>query len=136
MSGFLNTISNACKAGANGIRNGVLSSQELKDRSDFRKYLELIKVAVVVTAVASVLLTALLPSIFSVCLTALDLFISREIVVIAQNICEMLDHSKVEAHARFSKNNLIDQICKNTFITRSIFLITEPDLKDFVLINS
>lgn len=129
MSGFFQAISNGLNAAATHVRDThLLTPQELKNREEARKKLEMGKVATVIGCVVALLFFSIFPGLFTLCLLGLMAFTGREIYTGAQNCLEILDNALVEATARANKESFINQVTKNTLLGKSILRMIDPDL--------
>lgn len=126
MVGFLGQIGNMFQNGANAVRAAVLTPEELKARENGKRSLELIKVASIVSAIGALFFLGIFPNIFTLVLAGVVAFGAFEVYKVAENVLEMLKMATVEYTARSSKDNLIDQLGKNTFIISPILRAINP----------
>jgi hypothetical protein len=97
------------------LREATLTPQQIEDRNNGKRFLEMIKVASVVSAIGSLFLAAIFFNAFTIALAGVVSFSATEVYKAADNILEILNKAAVELVARSSKANLLDQVGKNTF---------------------
>ncbi len=132
MSGLFDAIANGLHATANRVREASLTTEELEFRTQAKRGLEFIKVASLVAVFANLFFVAMLPCVFNIFLLAAVSFGAYEIYNVANNVVEMLEKSAVEVVARCSRENLIAQVTKNTFVAKSIINIINPNLDKII----
>lgn len=119
MAGIVNALRNMMNNGANAVREAALTPEQIQDRNNGKRLLEMIKVASIVTAVTTLFFVAIFPNIFTAVLAGVIAFGASEVYKAAENILEILDKAAVELVARSSKENLLSQVGKNTFVLGS-----------------
>ncbi len=115
MAGIVNALRNMMNDGANAVRQAALTPEQIEQRNNGKRLLEMIKVASIVTAVSTLFFAAIFPNIFTAVLAGVVAFGASEVYKAAENILEILNKAAVELVARSSKENLLNQVGKNTF---------------------
>jgi hypothetical protein len=116
MAGIVNALRNMFNDGANVVRQAALTPEQIQSRNDGKRLLEMVKVAAIVSAIATFFLTAIFPNLFTLLLSATVAFGASEVYKGAENILEILNKAAVELVARSSKEDLINQVTKETFV--------------------
>jgi hypothetical protein len=127
MKGILNSFSNLFNGAANQLRDGVLPPRELEARNTGKSLLEMVKVACGISVVAALFFLSIFPSIFTLVLTGMTGLGAHETYRLADNILEMLNKFTTEVWARASKQNLNQQLGKDTLIAGTILRGLDPD---------
>jgi hypothetical protein len=116
MAGIVNAMREMFNGGANAVRQAALTPEQIRDRDNGKRLLEMIKVAATVTALATIFLFAIFPNLFTAAIVGVTAFGATEVYKAADNVLEILNKALVELEARSSKEKLLDQVCKNTFV--------------------
>lgn len=109
-----------------GIRDAMSSPKALLQRQEIKNSCLLGKIAGVAFAVLLVALGALTGLAGLVIIGGLGIFIGREVYVACDNIQEIFDDPLTEIKARFSQDNMINQITKGTLLFKAILLSARP----------
>ncbi len=119
------------RAGNSAYHNRALEPEELAERSEKKRFLELVKVAAVISALVSITFFAALPSIFSLTSALISCFFSYEIHKTADNCLEFFNHAITELSSNLSKEAFIGQITKNTILVGPLIRSIDLRLRSF-----
>ena len=110
MSGVMGFIDGMFNLG----RNAMLTEEERVGREATKQWVEIFKIANIVGAVVSVIFFAFFPNIFTFLYAGGNLLSAIDSHAVLNNISEMLNNARIEATARLSDENMVDQVSKNT----------------------
>ncbi len=110
-------ITNLFRSIATDVRDANLKPEELREREQAKQLLQVVKLAAIVTTVATaVFLFGFFPNTFTLLLTAAVGFVAREIYYTSQNMLEVLEDAVLEGKVRASDKAAVVQLEKNTFL--------------------
>lgn len=112
MAGLVNAF-------ANGVRNVMLSPEEVNARADVKRLIPVAKIAAVICTVVAFLLFAIFPNLFTAGLLGVTAYATYEVHTMANNLKEMLDDALIEFRAHWNDAGL-SQMTKNAPIGRMI----------------
>lgn len=118
--GIMSTLTSVLNRTANGVRDAGLTAEETENRTEAKKALEMVKIALITTSIASIFFFALFPTLFNLALQLTGIFACYEGYKIANNLLEIFESAIVELQIQVSDEALLNQITKNTYVMKPI----------------
>lgn len=125
MSGIIN-------GAINTVANVLRTPEEQAHRDRQIRYWTMIQTAGVATLIATGILVLLIPKIITLVLAGLYALLVADVISMSSNMLEMTRDVTVSATARLSKENLIDQTCKNTLFGRTAINLINPSFEEMI----
>lgn len=119
MSGIIN-------GAINRVADAFRTPEELAEREKQLQDLEVFKTACVVAMTAAAVFFLCIPSFFTFLFCGLIGLAAREARVVASNMGEIIKDITVDIPARFSRENAVAQLSKDTFVAGYLLNLCSP----------
>lgn len=120
------TLTESFRIADDSLRGKLIFSNNVEDQDKVRQSWAFIRVASIVTQVASLLFLSILPSLFTLTLTWIIVCAAYEVGRVGNNIIEIVEDPDLKNKIKDDKLKTLDQITKSTWAARSFITM---DLK-------
>lgn len=103
----------------NFLRDQIATSDEEAEKLKKIRQLEMIKSSAVTMMAVTAIFFILIPSIMTAILSLPFLIAGKDIFNVASNFLEMVQNVRTDVIARMSRDELINQLTKNTLVAKS-----------------
>lgn len=116
----------------NTVANALSTPEEQAHRDRQIQFWTMIQTANLAAIIVAAIFVILIPKIITFVLAGFFAMIAANAASLASNMLEMTRDVTVNVTARLSKENLIDQMCKNTLFCRTVINLINPTFEEMI----